>query len=168
MTTFTVSIIGMGYVGLCTAVGFASKGNKVVTVDNNQEKVSSINNGISPFYEPGLDDLLQKSVKKGYLACISDIKKAIQQSEITFISVGTPSKTDGSIDLKQIQDSVIEVGKALKTKNGYHLIIVKSTVARNHRLCGKATARKAFKQKLWIRLRIMHEPGISKRRFCRI
>jgi UDPglucose 6-dehydrogenase len=128
MTTFTVSIIGMGYVGLCTAVGFASKGNKVVTLDNNQEKVSSINNGISPFYEPGLDDLLQKSVKKGYLACISDIKKAIQQSEITFISVGTPSKTDGSIDLKQIQDSVIEVGKALKTKNGYHLIIVKSTV----------------------------------------
>jgi UDPglucose 6-dehydrogenase len=128
MTTFRVSIIGMGYVGLCTAVGFANKGNKTVTVDNNQEKVSSINNGVSPFYEPDLDDLLQKSVKKGYLTCISDIKKAIQQSEITFIAVGTPSKIDGSIDLKQIQDSIIDVGKALKTKNGYHLTIVKSTV----------------------------------------
>jgi UDPglucose 6-dehydrogenase len=128
MKNFPISIIGMGYVGLCTAVGFASKGNKIIAVDNDPEKVNSINKALSPFHEPNLNDSLQKAIKDGYLRCIPDLKEAILNTDITFITVGTPTKADGSIDLKQIQNSTIEIGKALNKKAEYHLFVVKSTV----------------------------------------
>ena len=128
MSKFSISIVGMGYVGLCTAVGFTSKGNKVIAVDNDPEKVDSINKAVSPFHEPQLNDSLQKAVKDGYLTCILDLTEAILNSEITFITVGTPCKADGSIDLQQIQDSAINIGEALNKKDDYHLVVVKSTV----------------------------------------
>jgi len=128
MNNFTISIIGMGYVGLCTAVGFASKGNKIIAVDNDPEKVNSINKALSPFHEPHLNDSLQKAIKDGYLRCIPDLTEAILNTEITFITVGTPTKADGSINLQQIQNSAIEIGKALNKKDEYHLVVVKSTV----------------------------------------
>jgi UDPglucose 6-dehydrogenase len=128
MKNFLVSIIGMGYVGLCTAVGFASKENTVIAVDNDPAKVDSINKAVSPFHEPQLNHFLQKAVKDGYLKSILDLEEAILSTAITFITVGTPSKADGSIDLQQIQNSIIKIGEALNKKNGYHLVVVKSTV----------------------------------------
>ncbi len=123
-----ISVVGMGYVGLCTAVGFASKGNKILAVDKDPEKIDSINSGVPPFHEPELEGFLQKATKGGYLKCIVDLREAILNTDVTFVTVGTPSKADGSIDLKQIQDSAIEIGKALNKKSEYQLIVVKSTV----------------------------------------
>jgi len=123
-----ISVIGMGYVGLCTAVGFVDKGNKIFAVDKDHEKVNSINKGLPPFYEPELERSLQKATKGGYLKAILDLEEAILNTDVTFITVGTPSKADGSINLKQIQDSATEIGKALNKKSGYQLIVVKSTV----------------------------------------
>jgi UDPglucose 6-dehydrogenase len=123
-----ISIIGVGYVGLCTAIGFAHKGKTVFAVDKDPEKVASINNGTPPFYEPHLEKILKKAIKNGYLSALIDTEQAIKETNITFVTVGTPSSPDGSINLKQIKDSATEIGKALTKKDDYHLIVVKSTV----------------------------------------
>ncbi len=128
MKSHRISVVGIGYVGLCTAVGFANKGFKVIAVDKDPEKVSSINRGIPPFYEPDLEESLEKTVKDGYLRCVLDIEQTIRNTDITFIAVGTPSEPDGSIDLTQIKSSAIEIGEALSKKDSYHLVVVKSTV----------------------------------------
>jgi UDPglucose 6-dehydrogenase len=126
--TQRISVVGIGYVGLCTAVGFASKGYKIIAADKDPKKVSSINQGIPPFYEHDLKESLQKAIKDCYLRCVLDSEQAILNSDITFITVGTPSKPDGSIDLKQIKSSAIELGETLSKKDAYHLVVVKSTV----------------------------------------
>ncbi len=127
--TKRISIVGIGYVGLCTAVGFASKGYKVIAADYDSEKVSSINKGIPHFYEPDLEEKLQKVVRDGYLRGVLDSEQAIVNTDVTFVTVGTPSNPDGSIDLTQIESAAIEIGKSLSKKNTYHLVVVKSTVA---------------------------------------
>jgi UDPglucose 6-dehydrogenase len=128
MSRHSISILGTGYVGLTTAVGFASKGYKVIISGHDKQKVNSINEGISPFYEPGLTELLQKVVEKGDLKCVLQCEEVILSTDSTFIATGTPSQPDGSIDLQYIKKSSCEIGEALKTKDKYHLVVVKSTV----------------------------------------
>jgi len=128
MTPYRISIIGTGYVGLCTAVGFASNGYKVVTTDHDSEKVTSINKGVPPFDELYLGESLQNVVKEGYLRCMLSCEEAILSTDITFITVGTPSKPNGSIDLEYTENAACEIGRALKRKENYHLVVVKSTV----------------------------------------
>ena len=128
MTPYSISIVGTGYVGLCTAVGFASKGYKVIASTHDPKKAASINKGIPPFHEPGLQEALQKAVTEGYLKCVLSRGEAVLNTDITFIAVGTPSQPDGSIDLRYIESSAREVGEALKKKKTYHLVVVKSTV----------------------------------------
>jgi len=128
MTPYSISIVGTGYVGLCTAVGFATKGYKVIASTHDPEKAASINKGIPPIYEPGLEGSLQKVIKDGYLRCVLDRGEAILSTNITFIAVGTPSKLGGGIDLRYIKGSAHEIGEALKKKETYHLVVVKSTV----------------------------------------
>jgi len=128
MALYRVSVVGTGYVGLCTAVGFASKGYEVITSTNNPEKARLINTGTPPFFEPGLEEMLKKAVSEGYLKCVVGRKEAILNTEITFIAVATPSQPDGSISLQHIQSSAREIGEALNKKNTYHLVVVKSTV----------------------------------------
>ena len=128
MTQQRISIAGTGYVGLCTAAGFASKGYRVIASNHDREKASSINSGIPPFYEPGLEELLKKIVRDGNLQCIIDREEAVLDTDITFIAVGTPSRPDGSIDLQYIESSAREIGEALNEKDAYHLVVVKSTV----------------------------------------
>ncbi|MEM2742011.1 MAG: nucleotide sugar dehydrogenase, partial [Nitrososphaeria archaeon] len=123
-----ISIIGLGYVGLCTAVGFASKGYNSITVDNDPKKVELVKQGVPPFHEVCLERLMQKTLRAGRLKCTTDYKEAILQSDITFIAVGTSSKPDGSINLQYVVDSAKEIGKALSEKEGYHVVAVKSTV----------------------------------------
>ncbi len=124
----SISIVGTGYVGLCTAVGFASRGYKVVASTHDPEKAELINKGVPPFFEYGLEEMLQKVVKKGYLKCLLDREEAVLKTGITIISVGTPSKPDGSINLRFIESSAQEIGEALNEKDAYHLVVVKSTV----------------------------------------
>jgi UDPglucose 6-dehydrogenase len=128
MKVHHISVIGIGYVGLCTAVGFASKGYKVVAADKDTKKVVSINKCLPSFYEPDLEDSLQNAIKDGYLRCLLDCEQAITNTDITFIAVGTPSGPNGSIDLKQIKSSAIKIGESLAKKDSYHLVVVKSTV----------------------------------------
>jgi len=125
---YHISIVGTGYVGLCTAIGFASKGYKVTASTHDPEKVALINKGIPPFYEPNLQKSLRKAVEEGHLKCTLNREEAILNTDITFIAVGTPSKPDGSINLRFIESSAQEIGEALKKKKTYHLIVVKSTV----------------------------------------
>jgi UDPglucose 6-dehydrogenase len=123
-----ISIVGTGYVGLVTGTCFAELGNDVVMVDVIQDKVDKINRGIPPIYEEGLDRMLRDNLGKGRLHATLDIDKAVKETDITFISVGTPSKKDGSIDMVYIKKASEAIGNALRGKRGYHTIVVKSTV----------------------------------------
>jgi UDPglucose 6-dehydrogenase len=124
-----ISVLGIGYVGLCTAVGFASKKYTVIASTHNAEKAMKINKGIPPFHEPNLQSLLEKTIQSGHLTClVNQTEKAVLETDLTFNAVGTPSRPDGSIDLQFIETSTREIGKALKQKSTYHTIIIKSTV----------------------------------------
>ena len=124
-----ISIIGVGYVGLCTAVGFASKGYTVIASDNIAKKVAKINRCIPPFHEPGLQNLLEEAIKTGRLKClVNQTEKAVLDSDLTFVAVGTPSKSDGNINLQFLESAAHDIGDALNKKDTYHLVVVKSTV----------------------------------------
>jgi UDPglucose 6-dehydrogenase len=123
-----ISIFGLGYVGLCTAVCFVDRGFRVVGVDVDEEKVKLLAGGKSPIYEPGLEPMLKRAVEKGTSLLTTDAKSAIDGSDVSFITVGTPSRSDGSIDLGYIKSAARDVGSAMKNKADYHLVVVKSTV----------------------------------------
>ncbi|MDR0470860.1 MAG: UDP-glucose/GDP-mannose dehydrogenase family protein [Nitrososphaerota archaeon] len=124
-----ISVIGVGYVGLCTALGLASRGYSVIATDIDAEKINKINQGFPPFFEPGLEEKLSRCIQKGTLTgLVNQTDRAILSTDFTYVAVGTPSKPDGSIDLTYIKSAVAAIGKALKQKSSYHLIIIKSTV----------------------------------------
>lgn len=121
-----VSIIGTGYVGLVSGVCLSEKGHRVVCIDNDESKVDKINQSISPIYEDGLDDLLASNIGER-LSASTDTYKAIINSDVSLLVVGTPFDGD-EIDLKYVCQVAKEIGMALKDKNDYHVVIVKSTV----------------------------------------
>ena len=121
-----ISIIGSGYVGLVTGACFAKLGNKVTCVDIDEEKVRKINNGIAPFYENGLDELLNEV--KNNLRATTEIEEAIKNTDITFICVGTPQGLMGEADLRHVDQACKKIGMVLKEKNDFHVVVVKSTV----------------------------------------
>lgn len=120
-----IGIIGTGYVGLVTGACFAESGNNVICVDIDEEKIRSLENGKVPFYEPGLDELVQRNLKEGRLRFITDISEAVQRSFIIFIAVGTPPNGDGSADIGAVLDVARSIGRYL---NDYKIIVTKSTV----------------------------------------
>ncbi len=120
-------VIGTGYAGIVNAVGFASLGDCVACVDIDEKKIALINSGKSPIFEPELEEKLGAAIKAGKIHATTDLKAAVSDAEIIFVSVGTPSKHDGSIDLKYIEAAAKSLGEALKNK-GYCVIIMKSTV----------------------------------------
>ena len=121
-----VSVVGTGYVGLVTGVCLAEKGHSVFCVDVDSQKIEKINNGISPIYEPGLEELLVRNLRIKLNATL-DLRQAILDTEVTMIAVGTPFDGE-SIDLTYIRQVAAQIGDALKDKADYHLVIVKSTV----------------------------------------
>lgn len=122
-----ISVIGSGYVGSVTAACFAEVGHEVVCVDIDKKKMDQINAGISPIYEEGLGELLQKHAGKN-LTATNDYESAIRKTDISFICVGTPSAEDGSIDLSIVRAATASIGAVLAKKEGYHVVVVKSTV----------------------------------------
>lgn len=124
---FSVSIIGMGYVGLCTAATFASCGIRTTGIDIDVEKVGEIRKGRVPLHEPQLEPMLKRAVKEKLLLTTSDFSAAAN-TRISFLTVGTPSQADGSIDLAFVTEATRELGKSIEKKRGYHLVVVKSTV----------------------------------------
>jgi UDPglucose 6-dehydrogenase len=117
----------MGYVGLCTAASFASRGVRTIGIDIDHEKVEQIRKGKAPLHEPQLDNILRKAVKDKLLDATTDMSSAAD-TNTTFLTVGTPSHPDGSIDLTFLKQATTDLGKALRKKSGYHLVVVKSTV----------------------------------------
>lgn len=122
-----IAVIGLGFVGLSFASVLGSKGYSVIGVDTDTEKISKIKNGNAPFHEPHLDETLQKALKND-LFITNDLYPAVNRCELIFITVGTPQKKDGSIDLTMIKSVSAKIGTLLaKTKNK-PAIIIKSTV----------------------------------------
>lgn len=121
-----ISIIGSGYVGLVSGACLADRGHEVVCVDNDERKVRMIESGEAPIHESGLSSLLRGNVGSR-LSATTDLSKAVAESEVTFIAVGTPA-VDGRIDLKYVEAAAADVGRALRAKKSYHTLVVKSTV----------------------------------------
>ncbi|HZP11894.1 MAG TPA: UDP-glucose/GDP-mannose dehydrogenase family protein [Nevskiaceae bacterium] len=123
-----ISIFGMGYVGAVCAACLADRGHNVIGVDVSTVKVDLINQGKSPIVEPGLEELLSSGVKSGRIRATTDTVDAINNSELSMISVGTPSKKTGDLDLKYIETVAREIGSALRMKRTWHCVVVRSTV----------------------------------------
>ncbi len=126
MDSINISVIGTGYVGAVTGTCLAEMGNRVTFVGRNREKLDLLGSGKTPIYEPGLEELL--TTNKERIKTTTDLSSAIKETDITFVCVGTPSRDDGSIDLQQINDVSVTIGKSLAENEKYHTIIVKSTV----------------------------------------
>lgn len=120
-----IGIIGTGYVGLVTGACFAEFGVFVTCVDKDEKKIKSLRKGVVPFYEPGLDDLVQRNTKQGRLKFTTKIGEAVDDSLVIFIAVGTPPRGDGTVELKYIDEVAKELAKHI---NGYKVVVTKSTV----------------------------------------
>ncbi|MEM6260058.1 MAG: UDP-glucose/GDP-mannose dehydrogenase family protein [Planctomycetota bacterium] len=133
-----ITMVGTGYVGLVTGTCFANVGNDVTCLDIDQNKIDKLNNGISPIYEPGLDEMIQRNTKAGRLHFTTDAASAYQSAEVVFICVGTPSDEQGHADLKYVLAASADIGKAIESGPGAtgggeeerraKIIVVKSTV----------------------------------------
>ncbi|CAH8283623.1 UDPglucose 6-dehydrogenase [Mariniflexile fucanivorans] len=120
-----IVIVGSGYVGLVTGACFSEVGINVTCVDIDKKKIDNLNNGIIPIYEPGLENMITRNMDKGRLSFTTNIKEALKDAEVLFISVGTPPDEDGSADLKYVVAVARDCGKHM---NDYMLIVTKSTV----------------------------------------
>lgn len=121
-----ISVFGLGKLGCTMLACFAHKGWKVTGVDINEEVVAKLNNGISPIYEPGVDDLIKKNREK--ISATTVTKTAVMNSGISFIIVPTPSEKNGSFNTRAVEAVAGEIGNVLRDKNEYHVIVVTSTV----------------------------------------
>lgn len=119
-----ITVIGAGYVGLVTAACLADLGNDVVCNDIDKDKVSKLNRGIVPIYEPGLDDLIKRNRKEKRITFTTSLKEAVGKSEIIFIAVGTPPKENGEADLTHVEAVAKEIARYMTS---YHLVVEKST-----------------------------------------
>jgi len=120
-----LAIVGTGYVGLVTGTCFADLGNDVICADNDKKKISMLNEGGVPIYEPGLEEMIRKNSGNGRLSFTTDIKMAVEKSDIIFLCVGTPSRHDGQADLTYIEKVSRDIAECI---NSYKLIVEKSTV----------------------------------------
>ena len=120
-----IGVVGTGYVGLVQGVILSEFGLEVTCVDTNIEKIEMLKNGGVPIYEPGLEPLLKKNIEAGRLQFTSEIKEAVETSEVLFIAVGTPPADDGSADLRYVLEVANSIGEHM---NGYRVVVDKSTV----------------------------------------
>lgn len=120
-----IAVVGTGYVGLVTGTCFAETGNNVICVDINEEKVRKMQSGVVPIYEPHLEGLFQRNTKSKRLRFTTNLKEAVDKSDVIFLALPTPPDEDGSADLSHILNAATELGKIIKS---YKVIINKSTV----------------------------------------
>ena len=123
-----VSVFGLGYVGSVSAASFAADGHTVVGVDVNPEKAASVNEGRSPIVEKGLPELIEESVRRGALRATTRTSEAVAETDLSLICVGTPSRKNGSLDLTYLERVCDQIGEALRAKDSYHVVVVRSTV----------------------------------------
>jgi len=123
-----ICIIGTGYVGLVAGAMFASVGNNVICVDKDSEKINQLNQGKIPIYEPGLKPLVDAAFQENKISFTTNLNNAIQQSEIIFLAVGTPSSETGEFNLEYVKSAAAEIGKTIAGCKDYKIIVNKSTV----------------------------------------
>lgn len=124
----SISVFGLGYVGTVTAAALADAGHEVIGVDSNPAKVEVIQAGRSPVVESGLGDLVQRVVEAGHLVATTDAFAAVRQSAISIICVGTPSNSNGSLDVSHVRKVSAEIGAALRDSDDHHVVVVRSTL----------------------------------------
>ncbi len=120
-----ITVVGTGYVGLVSGACLADFGNNVICVDNNQEKINQLKNGSIPIFEPGLDNVVNRTVERGSLHFSTTLLEAVQASDVIFIAVGTPPADDGRADIQFVEAAAREIARAM---NSYKVIVDKSTV----------------------------------------
>ena len=120
-----IAIVGAGYVGLVSSACFAELGSKVTCIDSNKQKIDNLVDGIIPIYEPGLEDLVHRNQKAGRLSFSTDLTEILNDVDILFIAVGTPSEEDGSADMSHVLAVAKSIGQNLEK---YLLVVTKSTV----------------------------------------
>jgi len=123
-----LSVFGLGYIGCVSAACFADDGNEVIGVDVNPTKVEIINSGKSPIVEEGINELIGKVVKSSSLLATTDSERAIRDSDLSLVCVGTPSNQNGSLHLRHVEQVCREIGAVLKTKEQRHIVVIRSTM----------------------------------------
>lgn len=123
-----ISVFGLGYVGAVSCACFAKLGHDVVGVDVNEKKVALIKSGKSPIVEKDLDEYTYEGIQSGKIQATTDVREAIEKTDISIVCVGTPSQMNGNIDLTYIYKVCEEIGQALKHKNSFHTVVIRSTV----------------------------------------
>ena len=123
-----IAVFGLGYVGSVSGAAFADDGHAVVGVDVNAEKVARVNAGLSPIVERGLDELISRTVAAGRLRATTDAAEAVANSDLSLVSVSTPSRKNGSLDLTHLTRVCEQIGGALRSREGYHVVVVRSTM----------------------------------------
>jgi GDP-mannose 6-dehydrogenase len=123
-----LSVFGLGYVGCVSAACFAEEGHVVIGVDVNPTKVEIINNGKSPIIEDGINELIAKALKEGRLSATTDSRRAVNESDLSLVCVGTPSNQNGSLHLRHVEQVCREIGAAMKTKSSRHIVVIRSTM----------------------------------------
>lgn len=123
-----ISVFGLGYVGAVSVACLARDGHSVIGVDVDAAKVEKIAGGVSPIVEPGLDELLAQGVREGRIRATTDFAKAVEWTEITLVSVGTPPTSEGKPDLRFVRTVSRQIGEAIARKGTPHLVVLRSTV----------------------------------------
>jgi GDP-mannose 6-dehydrogenase len=123
-----ISVFGLGYVGTVCAGCFAVEGHEIVGVDPVQVKVDFINQGHSPIIEPEIDGIIARHTKTGRIRATTDPLQAVMESDLSFVCVGTPSLPNGDLDLRFIRRICEQIGEALRTKDAYHTVVIRSTI----------------------------------------
>jgi len=124
----SLSVFGLGYVGSVTAACLASIGNRVIGVDIDSAKAKALDLGQSPILEKGINELIEQAHKAGRLVGTNDASRAISESDISIVCVGTPSESNGRIDVSHLKRACEEIGEAIARKQKYHVIVFRSTV----------------------------------------
>jgi GDP-mannose 6-dehydrogenase len=123
-----ISVLGIGYVGAVSCGCLAASGHEVVGVDIAPDKVAMLAGGRSPIVEDEIDGLIADGVSSGRLRATTSIADAVANTEVSFISVGTPSGRDGSVSMRAVDDVVASIGQELRGKDGVHTVVMRSTV----------------------------------------
>ncbi|HNS20223.1 MAG TPA: nucleotide sugar dehydrogenase [Sedimentisphaerales bacterium] len=123
-----VCVVGVGYVGLVSAACLAREGHTVVGVDSNDAKATMINSGLSPIVEKETPELVQEGVRRGALRATTEVEEAVRASELTLICVGTPGQANGDPDLSHVRRVCVEIGRALRAMDDFHVVVCRSTV----------------------------------------
>ncbi|OFW54961.1 MAG: GDP-mannose dehydrogenase [Actinobacteria bacterium RBG_16_70_17] len=123
-----IAVFGLGYVGTVSAACLARDGHVVFGVDPNTTKVDLVNQGIPPLIEAGVDRLIAEGVASGRIIATSECKRAVLNSDLAIVAVGTPSQPNGDIDLSHVRRVMEEIGACLRVRDGFYVVSLRSTV----------------------------------------